>query len=77
MNVASPLTRKGLSFRVTSEGNEFQVGQKIGVTVYRNFDVEAEDAGLPESRITGADELRQIFGFKDRVNIYTGEIINI
>jgi hypothetical protein len=76
INVVSPLTRKGLSFPMASDGYEFQVGQKIGVAVYRNFELEAADAGLTENSIT-AGELRQIFGLEGRVNIYTGEITNV
>lgn len=76
-NAASPLTRKFLSFpMVTRDGYELQVGQKIGIAVYRNFEINAADAGLPENSIT-AEELRQIFGLEGRVNIYTGEITNV
>jgi len=76
-NVASPLTRKNLSFpKVTRDGYEIQVGQKIGIAVYRNFEIEAADAGLPENSIT-AEELRQIFGLVGRVNVYTGQITKV
>ena len=76
-NVASPLTRKNLSFqKVERDGFEFQLGQKIGMAVYRNFEVTPEDAGMSPNSIT-ADELRQIFGREGRVNIYTGQITNV
>eukprot|EP00978_Attheya_sp_CCMP212_P008691 scaffold20426_cov47-Attheya_sp.AAC.7 len=77
VNVASPLTRKHLSFqKVVRDDYEFQVGQKVGMAVYRNFEVTAEDAGMSNNSIT-ADELRQIFGREGRVNIYTGQITNV
>eukprot|EP00978_Attheya_sp_CCMP212_P036475 scaffold165648_cov53-Attheya_sp.AAC.2 len=76
-NAASPLTRKNLSFqKVTRDDFEFQVGQKIGMVVYRNFAVTPEDAGISQESIT-ADELRQIFGRVGRVNICTGQIMNV
>ena len=76
-NVASPLTCKNLSFqKVERDGFEFQLGQKIGMAVYRNFEVTPEDAGMPPNSIT-VDELRQIFGREGRVNIYTGQITNV
>ena len=76
-NAASPLTRKDLSFqKVVRDGFEFQVGQKIGMAVYRNFEVTPEDAGMSPNSVT-ADELREIFGREGRVNIYTGQIMNV
>jgi len=76
-NAASPLTLKNLSFpKVTRDGYEIQVGQKIGIAVYRNFEIDAEDAGLPANSIT-AEELRQIFGLVGHVNVYTGQITNV
>jgi hypothetical protein len=76
-NAASPLTRKDLGFqKVVRDGFEFQVGQKIGMAVYRNFEVTPEDAGMSPNSVT-ADELRQIFGREGRVNTYTGQIMNV
>ena len=76
-NTASALTRKNLSFqKVTRDDFEFRVGQKIGMVVYRDFEVTPEDAGMPGNSIT-ANELRQIFGREGRVNIYTGQIMHV
>lgn len=75
-NVASPLTLKSLNFPMASDGYEFQSGQKIGIAVYRSFEIEANDAGLTQNSIT-TEELRQIFGSEGRVNIYTGQITNV
>eukprot|EP00980_Cylindrotheca_fusiformis_P010834 scaffold2447_cov110-Cylindrotheca_fusiformis.AAC.16 len=52
------------------------VGQKIGMVVYRNFEVTPEDAGMSRNSIT-AEELRQVFGRENRVNIYTGQITKV
>lgn len=75
-NIMSPLTRKNLSFQKVRDDFMFQVGQKIGMAVYRNYEVTPEDAGMSANSITG-DELRAIFGREGRVNIYTGEIMNV
>ena len=76
-NAAAHLTRKNLSFqKVTRNDFEFRVGQKIGMVVYRNFEVTPEDAGMSRNSIT-AEELRQIFGTENRVNIYTGQITKV
>lgn len=73
-NAASPLTVKDLGFtKMTRDGYEFRVGQKIGISVIRNFDLAAEDAGMTDRSIT-PQELREIYGEKDCVNIYTGQI---
>lgn len=76
-NIASALTLKSLSFqKVTRDDFEFRVGQKIGMVVYRDFEVTPEDAGMPKNSIT-VDELRLIFGREGCVNIYTGQITNV
>lgn len=76
-NPASPLTLKNLSFRLVERTDyHFQVGQKIGVTIYRRFELTAEDAGMPRNSLS-TDALREIFGYENRVNIYTGEITQV
>jgi hypothetical protein len=46
------------------------VGQKIGIVVYRDFVVTAEDVGMPKNTLSN-DYLRGIY--ENRVNIYTGQ----
>jgi len=76
-NLESFLTRKNLSFQeVVRDDYEFQVGQKVGMAVFRSFELSADDTGMPSNSVT-ADELRQIFGREGRVNIYTGQIANV
>ena len=54
----------------------FQVGQKIGMAVYRDFVVTAEDAGRPRNTLSVYD-LRSIYGRENRVNVYTGQITHV
>ena len=76
-NLESLLTRNNLSFQqVVRDDYEFQVGQKVGIAVFRSFELSADDTGMPSNSVT-ADELRQIFGREGRVNIYTGQITNV
>jgi hypothetical protein len=68
-NRDSPLTRKTVSFpKVERPDYHFQVGQKVGMAVYRNFEVTDEDAGMHMNSIS-KEELRTIFGQANRVNI--------
>jgi hypothetical protein len=56
-NVASPATRKNTSFqKVERHDYHFQVEQKVGMAVHRNYQVTADDAGMSNSGIT-TDEL--------------------
>ena len=62
--------------KVTRQDYRFQVGQKIGMAVYRKFVVTAEDAGMPQNTLQ-PDYLREIYGHENRVNIYTGKITHV
>lgn len=74
---SSPLTPKTVSFqKVERASYNFHVGQKVGMAVYRNFEVLPEDAGLLGSSISKED-LRNIYGHENRVNIYTGQITRV
>lgn len=75
-NELSPLTKSFLSFQTVRKDFEFQVGQKIGMAIYRTFEVMAADVGLP-SNVLSPGELRLIFGQEDRTNVYTGQIMKI
>ena len=76
-NPQSPLTEKIASYeKMERVDYKFQVGQKIGMAVYRNFEVTDEDAGMTKGTIT-TEELRKIFGRENRVNIYTGQITRV
>jgi hypothetical protein len=76
-NRDSAMTLSIASFKkVERAGYQLQVGQKIGMAVYRNFEVEPEDAGLPKKSFS-MEELRLVYGQEGRVNIYTGQITNV
>lgn len=76
-NPRNHFTRKELSFeKMERQGYRFQVGQKIGMAVYRDFVVTAEDAGRPRNTLSN-DYLRDIYGHENRVNIYTGQITHV
>ena len=63
------LTKKPFSYEKVPDGFELRAGQKIGIAVYRMFDITAEDAGAAEG-----EDLTKIYGKKNLVCIYTGEI---
>jgi hypothetical protein len=68
-------TRKDSTFEpVKRPDYQFANGQKIGIAVYRDFIFSSEDAG--EATLTSVDILR-IYGEKDKVNVYTGEITRV
>jgi len=69
VNSAHFLTKKPLSYEKVPDGFQPRAGQKIGIAVYRRFEITAEDAGAAE----GTD-LKKIFGEKNLVCVYTGEI---
>jgi hypothetical protein len=76
-NPRNHFTRKELSFeKLERQDYRFQVGQNIGIAVYRNFVVTAEDAGRPRNTLSN-DYLRDIYGHENRVNIYTGQITHV
>lgn len=76
-NPHNHFTRKELSFeKMERQDYRFQVGQNIGIAVYRNFVVTAEDAGRPRNTLSN-DYLRGIYGHENRVNIYTGQITHV
>ena len=66
------LTKKPLSYEKVPDGFQPRAGQKIGIAVYRRFEITAEDAGAAE----GTD-LKKIFGEKNLVCVYTGEITTV
>lgn len=63
------LTKKPLQFVQAPSGFELQVGQKIGICVYRTFDITNKDATAPP-----ATAMEDIYGSKNRACIYTGEV---
>lgn len=76
-NPRNHFTRKELSFeKMERQDYRFQVGQKIGMAVYRDFVVTAEDAGMPRNTLS-SNYLRGIYGHENRVNIYTGQITHV
>lgn len=65
----SSLTKKPLQFVQAPNDFELQAGQKIGICVYRTFDITNKDATAPS-----ATPMEEIYGSKNRVCIYTGKV---
>lgn len=71
------LTPKTASFEKMERSDySFQAGQKIGMAVYRNFTMTAEDVGMPIKSVK-EELLKSIYGDEHQVNIYTGEITGV
>lgn len=70
-------TTRGSTFAaVTRDEYRFQEGQKIGMAVYRDFTITCKDAGMGPNSMT-LDELEEIYGLYNQVNIYTGQIKSV
>jgi len=75
-NERSDFTLETSSFeRMDREDYCFRKGQKIGMAIFRDFDICAGD-------ITGAfdlseEDIQRIYGRKNQVNIYTGQITRV
>lgn len=69
------LTKKHLSFERIPDSmwDDIVVGVKIGMVVFRNFDIHASDTGAALS----AETLRKLFGEKDSVCVFTGQITKL
>ena len=63
------LTKKPLHFVQIPSDFELQVGQKIGISVFRKFEISHQDANAAP----GVD-ISLIYGPKNRPCIYTGEV---
>jgi hypothetical protein len=73
-NPAHFLTQKHLSFeQIPDTRNSITVGVKIAIIVYRNFDINVSDTGASMSE----DTLKKLFGEKDSVCVFTGEITKL
>lgn len=68
----SSLTKKPRLFVKAPDAFRLEVGHKIGMAVYRTFDISHEDAYAPIS-VT----LTDIYGPKHQVCIYTGEVTEV
>lgn len=66
---ANFLTKKPLSFEKVPDGFVPEVGQKIGIAVYRVFEITPEDAVAAEGT-----NMEEIYGPMFNTCIYTGEI---
>jgi hypothetical protein len=71
-NTSSLLTKKPRLFEKVPASFVLQVGHKIGIAVYRTFDITHEDAKAP-SNLT----LEDFYGQKLQACIYTGEVTEI
>ena len=80
-NPRSHFTQKDCTFEKVERSvplpeYQFQIGQKVGMAVLRDFGITCEDAGMPRNSLSDADVIR-IYGHVDRVNIYTGKITRV
>lgn len=72
---ASHFTKKECTFvKMERPDYRFQVSQKIGVAIYRDFVILPEDTGMPN---ISEEELQRIYGPINKVNIYTGKITRV
>ena len=69
---SSSLTKKPRLFAKAPCTFRLQVGHKIGMAVYRTFDITHDDADAPISV-----HLADIYGPKHQVCIYTGEVTEV
>ena len=67
--VSSSLTKMPRLFRKAPDDFHLRVGHKIGIAVYRTFDITHEDADAPLNV-----DLEAIYGQKHQVCIYTGTV---
>jgi len=73
-NPAHFLTQKHLSFEQISDiWNSITVSVKIGIIVFRNFDINVSNTSASMSE----DTLKKLFGEKDSVCVFTGEITKL
>jgi hypothetical protein len=68
----SSLTKKPRLYVKAPNTFRLAVGHKIGIAVYRTFDITHEDAGAPISV-----RLEDVYGPKHQVCIYTGEVTEV
>ena len=68
----SSLTKSSRLFEKTPVTFSLSVGDKIGVLVYRTFDITHEDAKAPLHT-----DLVQVYGQKFQVCIYTGQVTEV
>jgi hypothetical protein len=63
------LTRMPLLFQKVPQHFRLEVGHKIGIAVFRTFDIDHSDAGAPTSV-----DLGKVYGNKDQTCMYTGQV---
>ena len=68
----SSLTKMPRLFRKAPGGFQLRVGHKIGMAVYRTFDITHDDAHAPLNV-----DLEAVYGQKHQVGIYTGTVTEI
>ena len=71
-NKSSLLTRKPRLFEKVPSSFELRVGHKVGIAVYRTFDITYADAKAPSNVA-----LEDFYGQKLQACIYTGEVTEI
>ena len=68
----SSLTKMPRLFRKAPDCFQLRVGHKVGMTVYRTFDITHDDADAPRNV-----DLESIYGPKHQVCIYTGAVTEV
>ena len=69
---SNSLTKKPRQYVKAPDSFRLQVGDKIGMAVFRTFDITHADAKAP-----AAVDLVEVFGRKNQVCIYTGEVTEV
>lgn len=70
----SAFTKKPRLFEAAPDGFVLRVGHRVGIVVYRTFDITHGDAGIVGS--TSVD-LEMVYGPKEQPCIYTGNVTEI
>ena len=70
----SAFTKKPRLFEAAPDGFVLRVGHRVGIVVYRTFDITHEDAGIMGSTSV---HLEMVYGPKEQPCIYTGNVTEI
>jgi hypothetical protein len=69
-DAAKDITQKRLSFEKIPDTLAITEGMKVGIVVYRTFDIDSDDTGVSLSEA----DLKKLFGETNSVCVFTGEI---
>lgn len=72
-DASKEITQKRLSFEKIPDTLPITVGMKVGIVVFRTFDITSADTGVSLSET----DLKKLFGEKNSVCVFTGEITEV